>query len=319
MPRARARGSPPISLFLGITGLALVSSVALPAKRHDAVELAAAAAIAVLLLAVISVLRERKHSRQAERAIPFILFIVIALVRDGTGGSSSGCEPLVLLPVLSVALYEEATAWSIAAIACVGLSVLIPLIVVGSPDYTTGDWRRGLFLTALAAVLAFGVRRWRQTHEAALTDRLTGAPNRRLWDEQFPRLVALAKREDKALSVAMIDLDRFKNYNDSRGHQAGDRLLASAVNAWHKELREGDLLARYGGEEFAICLYDCGTEQARDVLDRVRRVTPDGQTCSVGIATLHQSEDGRHILARADAALYEAKRDRNRTVTSTAE
>ncbi len=69
-------------------------------------------------------------------------------------------------------------------------------------------------------------------------------PNRQLWDEALPRLVGLAKRNRKPLSVAIVDLDRFKSHNDAHWHQARDRLLADAAGAWSGELREGDLLAR---------------------------------------------------------------------------
>jgi diguanylate cyclase (GGDEF)-like protein len=87
-------------------------------------------------------------------------------------------------------------------------------------------------------------------------------------------------------------------------------VLQQAAAAWTATLREGDVLARYGGEEFAIALYDCPTEEAVDVLERVRTCTPDGQTYSVGVATLAAAE----LVKRADAALYEAKRERDRTV-----
>jgi diguanylate cyclase (GGDEF)-like protein len=80
------------------------------------------------------------------------------------------------------------------------------------------------------------------------------------------------------------------------------------------QLRDGDLLARYGGEEFVIALYDCPEHEALEALERVRSATPEGQTCSAGIATLACDEDAHELVGRADAALYEAKRARNRTV-----
>jgi diguanylate cyclase (GGDEF)-like protein len=130
----------------------------------------------------------------------------------------------------------------------------------------------------------------------------------------LPRLVAQAARDNKPLSVAIVDFDHFKNYNDTLGHQAGDRLLRDAATAWARQLRQGDVLARYGGEEFAIALHDCTAEQALEVVNRVRSATPEGQTCSAGIATLANDEALHELIARADAALYQAKRDRNRTV-----
>ena len=86
------------------------------------------------------------------------------------------------------------------------------------------------------------------------TDDLTGLPNRRAWEEELPREMARARRDSQKLSVAMLDLDRFKLFNDRYGHQAGDRLLKQAASAWGSQLRSTDVLARYGGEEFALAL-----------------------------------------------------------------
>ena len=308
-----ARG---ISVFVGMAVLGIVSGIALPARRHDLVELSVAAGLGLVLLTVMALGSERRVWGPAVRLMPFVFFVVIALLRDATGGTSSGAAPLVLFPVLWLALYERRALWWLMATLCAWLTLVLPLVVVGAPDYHSGDWRRALFLAAFAALLGWAVRRWRDAHEQAITDRLTGVPNRRLWDEALPRLVGLAKRDRKSLSVAIIDLDRFKSYNDTHGHQAGDRLLADAARAWVGQLREGDLLARYGGEEFSIALYDCAGDEACEVLDRVRSLTPEGQTCSAGVATLRAHEQWHDLVARADAALYEAKRQRNSTFRS---
>jgi diguanylate cyclase (GGDEF)-like protein len=111
-----------------------------------------------------------------------------------------------------------------------------------------------------------------------------------------------------------LDLDHFKRYNDSNGHQGGDRLLKSAAAAWTAQLRQVDVLARYGGEEFIALLPGCGATAAADVLQRLRAATPDGQTFSAGIATWDGQETAEQLIARADAALYQAKeagRDRS--------
>jgi diguanylate cyclase (GGDEF)-like protein len=112
----------------------------------------------------------------------------------------------------------------------------------------------------------------------------------------------------------MLDLDLFKSFNDDHGHQAGDRLLKEAAAAWRAQLRATDMLARYGGEEFVVLLQGPDVEAARRVVDRLRVVTPRGQSCSAGIARREAGEDAAALLARADAALYEAKRaGRNRS------
>jgi diguanylate cyclase (GGDEF)-like protein len=143
--------------------------------------------------------------------------------------------------------------------------------------------------------------------QLADTDELTGLPNRRTWDETIRRAVGYASRTRRSLCVALVDLDRFKAYNDRFGHQGGDRLLKSAAAAWRTALRDSDTLARYGGEEFAIALPSCNAAEAEDVLERLRTLTPDGQTCSIGVAEWVPGESAVDLVARADRALYAAK------------
>jgi diguanylate cyclase (GGDEF)-like protein len=105
----------------------------------------------------------------------------------------------------------------------------------------------------------------------------------------------------------MIDFDHFKQFNDTYGHPAGDRLLKATAAAWRDQLRSGDLLARLGGEEFALLLSDCDARTATDVTERLRRSVSDNWTCSAGIAVGRPGDSAEEIIARADAALYEAK------------
>ena len=117
----------------------------------------------------------------------------------------------------------------------------------------------------------------------------------------------------------MVDLDHFKRYNDARGHVAGDELLVEAAARWRLALRATDFLARYGGEEFALLLPDCAPDEAMVLVERLRAATPSSQTCSVGIACWDLGDNPEDLLARADAALYMAKRDgRNRAVEAAA-
>jgi diguanylate cyclase (GGDEF)-like protein len=142
----------------------------------------------------------------------------------------------------------------------------------------------------------------------ARTDELTGLPNRRDWEERLPSELARSTRARKSLCVAMLDLDHFKAYNDERGHQAGDRLLADASQAWLAALRPYDVLARYGGEEFSLLLPDVDVDNAVALVGRLRAATPEGVTCSAGIAEWDGEEDAAALVGRADASLYEAKR-----------
>ncbi len=100
----------------------------------------------------------------------------------------------------------------------------------------------------------------------ARSDPLTGLPNRRVLDEQLPREMARARRGGTPLCVAIIDLDRFKAYNDSRGHLAGDAVLRECAITWDSKLRGEDAIVRYGGEEFLVVLPDCTLEHAAEIV-----------------------------------------------------
>jgi diguanylate cyclase (GGDEF)-like protein len=151
----------------------------------------------------------------------------------------------------------------------------------------------------------------------ALTDQLTGLPNRRAWEEALQRELARADRDGHPVCVAVIDLDEFKRFNDEHGHQAGDALLSDTARAWQRQLRASDLLARYGGEEFAALVPAWPLETAVTVVERLRAATPAALTASAGVASWNGRETAMELFARADAALYDAKqRGRNRTVAA---
>lgn len=149
----------------------------------------------------------------------------------------------------------------------------------------------------------------------ARTDALTGLPNRRALDEELRRELARAGRHEHVLAVVMIDLDRFKDYNDANGHQAGDRLLGEIGRAWRTHLRLSDFVARYGGEEFAALLPACPPDEAIAAVERLRLAIPEFQTCSAGVAYWDGKEGPEALIGRADIALYQAKREgRDRVV-----
>ncbi|MCW2986930.1 MAG: hypothetical protein JWR63_4500 [Conexibacter sp.] len=143
--------------------------------------------------------------------------------------------------------------------------------------------------------------------ELTRTDELTGLPNRRAWDELLTHELAVAVRHAKPVSVAMLDLDFFKRYNDARGHLAGDRLLRAAAATWQTSLRATDVLARWGGEEFALLLPGCDAEGAAALIERLRGSLPDGVTFSAGVASSDGTDAPRTLIDAADQALYQAK------------
>lgn len=162
-----------------------------------------------------------------------------------------------------------------------------------------------------------------RVNELATRDELTGAYNRRVLVEQLERQVVYKDRYGSAASLVMIDLDHFKDINDSHGHAVGDQALRLVVGTLGAELREGDLLARFGGEEFLVLLPLTGGEAARMLAERLRCAVAgielaDGARmvplrASFGVAELAAGERVGGWLRRADLALYTAKREgRNR-------
>lgn len=179
-----------------------------------------------------------------------------------------------------------------------------------------------LFLLVLARM--HGLVREVQEQAADLarvsdTDALTGVPNRRAWERELARAVANAERSGTRLAIAMVDIDHFKNVNDTRGHAGGDRLLIRAAAGWQATLRRGDFLARHGGEEFGVLLPGADEAAAMEAAERIRTACPEGQTCSLGVTVLDRGEDVEAALERVDTALYDAKRaGRNRSILLTA-
>lgn len=152
------------------------------------------------------------------------------------------------------------------------------------------------------------------------TDGLTGLPNRRALNEQLTQAHVTARRRGEDLSVVMIDLDHFKDFNDSFGHLAGDDLLRSYATRLRTRLRSGDFVARYGGEEFCAILPGTdgkGAEQVFEELHRSFRHAEElhGVTFSAGVAVWDGTEDAPETIGRADDALYLAKAaGRDRTI-----
>jgi len=155
----------------------------------------------------------------------------------------------------------------------------------------------------------------------ASTDGLTGAANRRTFDERLARELRRARPDGEQVSLLMLDVDHFKRVNDEHGHSVGDDVLRHLVQLIEGLCRPQDLLARYGGEEFALILPDASAEDAKEIAERARTELIASQppvpvTISIGIATspVHASSPGALIEA-ADGALYRAKTDgRNRSV-----
>ena len=144
--------------------------------------------------------------------------------------------------------------------------------------------------------------------DTAVSDPLTGALNRKGLFQRAPIVRAVADRAGQRTVVAVIDLDRFKQWNDSYGHAAGDRLLADLVSSWREVMRPSDLIARIGGDEFVLVLPNCDLAQVDATLERLRGVSGSGWTAGSVLW-----DEGTNVLAAVDAAdqvMYAAKRAR---------
>jgi diguanylate cyclase (GGDEF)-like protein len=185
------------------------------------------------------------------------------------------------------------------------------VLVVGFPDARRRGPESALHVVELlAAEIGAALDRADLVARLAVqarTDPLTGASNRRSWDEQLDRELARAQRTADPLTVAMLDLDHFKVFNDAFGHSSGDALLRDFVVAIRAELRTGDVVARWGGEEFVLALPSCDLERARTVATRLLSVVPSGQTVSIGLTQAREHDTPRTLISRADLALYAAK------------
>lgn len=466
-PRAVRRGAP----FAGVALVAVVVELATAPSSSSVPFLAAAGAtMTVLLLAALLVPWARLPAWY-QALIPLAFFVVVALLRHARGGASSGYPPLLMLPIIWMAVYGNRAHLRVAMVA-LAATLLGPLVLVGPPLYPSSAW--GVSLLSLAvgvlggpvmhrlveqsrqrtadvaalgaitraltagsdprpelcaaaalvtgagfavlfepgpdgglvatagtpgldlaqmcidtrleasataevwrsgtrlyvsdpvgdprastrlslltgaegvlfepvlrdghpmAVLVVGFTRSRpRVPDAALdmvelvaaelaaaldranllmmlaaqarTDPLTGAANRRSWDEALDRELARAERTGEPLTVAVLDMDHFKAFNDTYGHTAGDGLLRELVPALRAELRTGDVIARWGGEEFALALPACDLAEAHTLAARLLGVIPGGQTASIGLALAEPGESPRSLVGRADRALYAAK------------
>lgn len=207
------------------------------------------------------------------------------------------------------------------------------LFVVKQEDKAIAEIQKTLYLnlglcagiTALALLFVYlTVNRYQnRLEEMATTDSLTGLANRHALELLLDQGVRESARAGAPISAILLDLDRFKELNDSRGHFAGDRVLEGIAAILRKSVRNSDIACRWGGEEFLIILKNTPLQGAADVANTIRaRIekarhdidgSPVALTASAGVATYRPGESKESFISRADALLYQAKQEgRNR-------
>jgi len=208
----------------------------------------------------------------------------------------------------TVNVYHEWFQWA-------GLAAVLPLFAVIGGRISGLRQRLGASNEELRSALG-------NVRQIATHDHLTGLPNRVLFNEELQRALARAERHARPVGLFFMDLDRFKNINDTLGHQFGDRVLQEAAKRLSSCVREGDIIARLGGDEFVLLVEEQGdpaalTEIARKLLAAVSELRKiDGQelnvTLSIGICAYPaDGRDPKTLLSGADIAMYRAK-DRGR-------
>ncbi len=179
------------------------------------------------------------------------------------------------------------------------------------------------------SVAVLNAQLYQKTLDLAQHDGLTGLANRRYLMERLHQEVELAERYQTSLSVIMLDLDKFKSFNDSYGHVKGDELLKAFSSMVKKAVRSTDIPGRYGGEEFCVVLPNTSVKGALVIAERIRAAMealripledgqpPVGRTASIGVAEFSAGDSIEKLLSHADAALYQAKEaGRNRVECS---
>jgi len=161
----------------------------------------------------------------------------------------------------------------------------------------------------------------KELYNSVVRDGLTGCYNKKFFSDRIQSEFSYSLRHGQPLSLIMIDIDHFKNVNDTYGHQAGDFVLKQLTEVVNRCIRGEDIFARYGGEEFALLLRDTNSERAFILADRIRRTVAAHRfvfkrtripiTISLGIATLSDANigDTEEMIRVADEFLYKAKRD----------
>ena len=328
---ARDRSRRDLLLYaLLATGLTTYLAAGLPLWSNDQGRLRGALALLLPALAYLLLLRflELPHSRirLALLSLPATgLVLVLAVPSAGQVSGWLEAASLVLFggaALLDLArlrrpdgalLFAATAALLLAALfdAAASRDVLLPGL---APPPLVGP----AFLLFTALLLVAVADQGRMILERATIDALTGLPNRVTFLDRARRELARAERSGSSLALAMLDIDRFKRFNDRYGHQAGDRVLAQAGRAVAGAVRGIDIAGRYGGEELVLVLVDVDADAAVAAVERVRAAiaevrlpnVQEAVTASAGVALHHgafDSADVAGLIRRADQALYASK------------
>ncbi len=245
------------------------------------------------------------------------------------------------MPILISQLDESLFKEEFTDLKKIGLELFSPLLVSGElmgvlalggrvngEPYQPEDLEMLAILTNMAGVAIGNVKEYKKVEKLSYTDGMTDLHNYRYFSNRLEEEIIRAKRYDRSLSLIILDVDYFKNYNDCLGHQQGDLALRELSKILKKSVRKIDVVSRYGGEEFCVIMPEVKSTGCKKFMERLRRkvedyhfqgeeVQPQGKiTISLGGATFPQDAANMdELIYKADFSLYEAKRrGRNRSI-----
>ena len=262
---------------------------------------------------------------RVETLSPVVVHLVAAILVAGVGfldwatGPDLSLSIFYLAPVSMVAWRSElgpAVAWSmVAVIAWVIADRAAGSDLVPAIQYWNAAVRLAFFLTVAAALS--GIRRlWETERALASTDFLTGALNSRTFHERLELERSRTERTGRPFTLVYLDVDRFKQINDTRGHSAGDAALVLIARTIAEGTRAADSLARLGGDEFALLLPETDGPAAETALDKIQRrlqEVADVQGLDIGfsmggVVSVDGADGADGLIRQADALMYEVKR-----------
>ena len=316
--RARAesiRAGVRLTLVLAAAGWIYVAATWDRPDRHLIASLFGAGAILALLFVLIP---HERVVRSRWREPFFLLWSVTqialtAMVVAADGGATSPLALLFFVPVVFAAL-----SYPLASVVAIGALDYLAYVAVGvagtspSPEYVAFF---ALCLGCTAALCGWHARNMERRRDAlarvSRADPLTGCLNRRGFEERFDGELSRALRNGRPFSLISLDLDHFKDVNDTRGHAAGDELLRWAVEVMNDTVRPMDTLGRIGGDEFAVIVPGAGPDDARMIARRLQTALAVRAPASIGVACFPTDGADRDELQRAaDVKLYAGKRGR---------